>query len=406
MRILLLHNRYLHAGGEDVAVTNESDLLASYGHEVHLFAVSNETVRTTWDTVTTALRAPYSAASRRLVTAEILGFRPEVVHVHNFFPLLTPSVYDACRAARVPVVQTLHNYRLLCLNAEFFRRGHTCEACLGRVVPWPGVAHGCYRQSRGASAAVAAMVTLHRLRRTWSDKVDVYVVLSEFARDKFTQGGLPARKVVVKPNFVRSDPGPGTGQGRYALFVGRLVVGKGVRTLLRACEALQGQVTLKIVGDGPLADEVAAVSRRVTGVEWLGPRPHEQVLALMKDAWVLVFPSLYYENFPIVIAEAYAAGLPIIASNVGSVSLLVEHGRTGLHVRPDDPSDLAAKLLWLWARREERTRLGRNARSEFERKYTAARNYEVLREIYARASHQSPLAGSPSLQSAGAGAAS
>jgi glycosyltransferase involved in cell wall biosynthesis len=320
--------------------------------------------------------------------------------------LLTPSVYDACRAARVPVVQTLHNYRLLCLNAEFFRQGRVCEECLGKAVPWPGVVHGCYRRSRGASAAVAAMLTVNRLRRTWIDKVDVYVALSEFARDKFIQGGLPAGKVVVKPNFVPADPGPGTGQGRYALFVGRIVVTKGVRTLLRACEALQGQITLKIVGDGPLADEVAAASRRTAGVEWLGPRPHDQVLALMKDAWVLVFPSLSYEGFPIVIAEAYAAGLPIIASNVGSVSLLVEHGRTGLHVRPDDPPDLAAKLLWLWTHSQERTRLARNARREFEHKYTAARNYECLREIYARASHQSPLAGSRSLQAAGAGVTS
>jgi glycosyltransferase involved in cell wall biosynthesis len=250
------------------------------------------------------------------------------------------------------------------------------------------------------------MVTLHRLRRTWSDRVDVYVALSEFARDKFIQGGLPARKLVVKPNFVRSDPGPGTGQGRYALFVGRLAAGKGVRTLLRAGEALRGQVPLKIVGDGPLAGEVAGASRRAAGVEWLGPRPHAQVLALMKEAWALVFPSLYYENFPTVIAEAYATGLPVIASSVGSVSRLVQHARTGLHVRPDDPADLAAALRWLWARPEERTRLGRNARVEFERNYTAARNYELLREIYARAIQQSAFAGSRSMRSAGAGAAS
>src|SRR4029077_90406 len=142
------------------------------------------------------------------------------VHVHNFFPLLSPSVYDACHAARIPVVQSLHNYRLLCLNAELFRQGHVCEECLGKMVAWPGVLHGCYRRSRGASGAVAAMQTLNRLRRTWIDKVDLYIALTEFARSRFIQGGLPAQKIAVKPNFVRSDPGRGTGRGRYALFVG------------------------------------------------------------------------------------------------------------------------------------------------------------------------------------------
>jgi glycosyltransferase involved in cell wall biosynthesis len=400
VRVLILHNHYQHAGGEDIAVANESDLLTAYGHEVCVYTVSNETLQTPRATAAAAWRAPYSSASRRQVEAEIHRFRPEVVHVHNFFPLLSPSVYDACRAARVPIVQNLHNYRLLCLNAELFRQGHACEDCLGKIVPWPGVLHGCYRRSHGASAAVAAMLTVNRLRRTWIDKVDLYIALTAFARSKFIQGGLPARKIVIKPNFVRSDPGPGTGRGRYALFVGRLVAEKGLPTLLAAWEDLKGQIPLKIVGDGPLADYVAAASRKAVGVEWLGPCSHERVLALMKDAWVLLFPSLYYENFPIVIAEAYAAGLPIIASNVGSMSLLIDHARTGLHVRPNDPADLAAKLLWLWTHPRDQARMSRNARIEFERKYTAERNYEALMEIYALATQQSPAASAPSMRSA------
>ena len=394
MRVLILHNHYQQAGGEDVVVASESDLLASYRHEVKVYSVTNETLRTAWATATALWRAPYSGASRRQVAAEIQGFRPDIVHVHNFFPLLSPSVYDACRAAHIPVVQTLHNYRLLCVNAEFFREGHACEECLGRSVSWPGVLHGCYRRSRGASGAVAVMQTMNRLRRTWKDKVDLYIALTEFARSKFVQGGLPAQKIVVKPNFVRSDPGPGTGRGRYALFVGRLVAGKGLATLLAAWEQLGGKVALKIAGDGPLADYVGATSRGVAGVEWLGACSHDRVLALMKDAWALVFPSLYYENFPVVIAEAYAAGLPIIASNVGSTSLLIDHGRTGLHVRSADAADLAAKLLWLWAHPQDRARMSVNARVEFERKYTAERNYEALMEIYALATKHSQVGGS------------
>ncbi|HKV45914.1 MAG TPA: glycosyltransferase family 4 protein [bacterium] len=392
MRVLVLHNHYRHAGGEDVVVASESNLLETHGEEVRVYTVSNETLRTAGARARAAWRAPYSSASRRQIAAEIHWFRPDVVHVHNFFPLLTPSVYDACRAARIPVVQTLHNYRLLCLNAEFFRDGHVCEDCLGKMIPWPGVLHACYRRSRGASAAVAAMLTMSRLRRTWSDKVDVFIALTEFARSKFIQGGLPARKIVIKPNFVRRDPGLGTGGGRYALFVGRLVAVKGLATLLAAGERLQGQIPLKIVGDGPLA---GAAGRRAAGVEWLGACSHERVLALMKDAWVLIFPSLYYENFPVVIAEAYAAGLPIIASNVGSMSLLIDDGRTGLHVRPNDPADLAAKLQWLWTRPQDRARMSRNARIEFEQKYTADRNYAALMQIYALATERSSAASSP-----------
>jgi glycosyltransferase involved in cell wall biosynthesis len=396
MRILILHNHYQQAGGEDVVVANESGMLATYGHEVKVYAVSNETLRTGWAAATALCRASYSSASRRQVAAEIHRFRPDVVHVHNFFPLLTPSVYDACHAARIPVVQSLHNYRLLCLNAEFFRQGHVCEECLGKMVAWPGVLHGCYRRSRGASGAVAAMQTLNRLRRTWIDKVDLYIALTEFARSRFIQGGLPAQKIAIKPNFVCSDPGRGTGSGRYALFVGRLVAEKGLAAVLTAWEDLQGQVPLKIVGDGPLAGYVGAATRKAVGVEWLGPCAHERVLALMKEAWALLLPSLYYENFPVVIAEAYAAGLPIIASDVGSASQLIDHGRTGLHIRPNDPADLAAKVRWLWTHPQDRARMSFDARIEFERKYTAERNHVALMDIYALATKHSQAAASRS----------
>lgn len=395
MKVLILHNHYQHAGGEDVAVASESELLATNGHEVNVYTVSNTMVRTTWDRARAAWRSAYSTASRRRVAEEIQCFLPDVVHVHNFFPLLTPSVYDACRAAGVPIVQSLHNYRLLCLNALFLREGRVCEECLGRIVPWPGVLHACYRRNRGASGVMAATQTIHRLRRTWSNRVDLYIALTEFARSKFIQGGLPGSKIVVKPNFVRFDPGVGAGRGRYALFVGRLSPEKGLDTLLNAWELLARQIPLKIVGDGPLADHVDAVGRKVGGVERLGACSHERVVALMKDAWVLVFPSLCYEGFPIVIAEAYAVGLPVIATNLGSMSLLIDHGRTGLHVRPNDPPDLAAKLLWLWGRAGERDRLSRGARLEFEQKYTAGRNYEALMNIYAGVTTHSQAAVAP-----------
>lgn len=385
MRILLLHNHYRQAGGEDIVVAREKGLLAAYDHAVDLCAVSNVGIKGPWKTALAAWRAAYSSSARGQVAARIQRFRPDVVHVHNFFPLLTPSVYDACRAAHVPVVQTLHNYRLLCLNALHFRDGHTCEECLGTTVPWPGILHGCYRASRGASVAVASMLTVHRVLGTWSGKVDVYIVPTDFARGLFIRGGLPAHKLMVKPHFVHPDPGLGGGGGGYALFAGRLSPEKGVTTLLGAWELIGARMPLKIVGDGPLAGRVAGAARENASVEWLGQRSPSDVVMLMKDAQILVFPSVSYESFGMVIAEAYAVGLPVIASSIGSASALVAPRRTGLMFRPGDAEDLAAQVLWTRTHPDAVADMRREARGEFESKYTAEQNYRILMAAYDRA---------------------
>lgn len=365
-------------------VACERGLLETRGHEVRLHTISNETVRDRWAKVRTAWRAVYSTAARRQVAAEIERFRPDVVHVHNFFPLLTPSVYDACRAAAVPVVQTLHNYRLMCVNTQFLREGRVCELCLGKAVPWRGVLHACWR-SRWASGAVAAMLAAHRVLRTWTDKVDRYIALTDFARGKFIEGGLPAQKIVVKPNFVHPDPGVGGSRGGYALFVGRLVPEKGVTTLLAAHERLAGRIPLKVLGQGPLVDQVCTTACRTPGLDLVGQQRPEQVLAAMKEARVLIVPSIFYESFPMVIAEAYAVGLPVVASRLGSMSSLVVDGRTGLQFRRGDPDDLATKLVWLWSHPHQCDAMRRGARREFEEKYSGARNHEMLMDIYAQA---------------------
>jgi glycosyltransferase involved in cell wall biosynthesis len=385
LRVLLLHNYYRFGGGEDIVVQRERDLLVAHGHDVRLYSVSNKSVGTTWQMFMTAWQAPYSMGARRRVAIEIEHFRPDVVHVHNFFPLLTPSVYGACRAARVPVVQTLHNFRLTCLNALLFRDGHVCEDCLGRLVPWPGILHACYQKNPAASGMVAAMLTLHRLLGTWSKLVDVYVAPTDFVRKKLIEGGLPAEKIVVKPHFVEPDPGPGPGPGDYALFVGRLTLEKGINTVLTACERFGGRLPLKIVGEGPEEHRVRAAVQRIPGVEWLGKQSSEGVQALMKDAMILLFPSAWYETFGLVIAEAYAAGVPVIAGDHGSMAGLVEEGRTGCQFRFGDPDELADKVEWLWSHPHERAEMGRAARREFEQKYSAGQNYKVLMDIYALA---------------------
>jgi glycosyltransferase involved in cell wall biosynthesis len=360
-------------------------LLEAHGHDVRFYGVSNTEVRRLWDRVTAAVQVPYAPGARARLAREIDRVRPDVVHVHNFFPLLSPSVYDACRAAGVSVVQTLHNYRLLCLNAVLFRDGHSCEDCVGKSVPWPGVIHGCYLGSRLASGTVAAMLVLHRILKTWAGKVDVFITPSEYARRQLVVGGLPAGKLTVKPNFVHPDPGTGAHAGGYVLYVGRLSREKGVETLLAAWEILGARVPLKIVGEGPLDAAVARAASPASGISWEGPQPPERTLRLMQDARALIFPSLLVEVLPTVVVEAFATGLPVIAATGGSAASMVADRQTGLHAAAGDPVDLAAKVAWLWDHPAEAGAMGRTARSEFERTYTAERNYELLVEIYALA---------------------
>ena len=378
-----MHNHYQQPGGEDQVFEAEGALLEAHGHRVLRYIVHNDSVAdmsrpelakaTIWNTAT-------YRELRTLIRAE----RPQVAHFHNTFPLVSPAAHYAAKAEGVPVVQTLHNYRLVCPNALFFRKDEVCEDCSGKLIPWPGVVHACYRGSRSSSAAVAAMLTVHRVAGTWSRTVDAYIGLTEFARQAFVRGKLPAEKIVVKHNFVHPDPGIGKGDGDYVLFVGRLSKEKGLDTLLDAWERLQVRVPLKIVGDGPLASRVAEAAERAAEVEWLGRQPQERVLDLMKGAKALIFPSVWYEGFPMVLAEAYAVGLPVIASDLGSMSSLVDHGRTGLRFRPGDPEDLAAKVEWASTHLTNLETMSREARAEFEDKYTAKRNYEQLMNIYGR----------------------
>jgi glycosyltransferase involved in cell wall biosynthesis len=381
MKILAVHNRYQRPGGEDQVFVDETALLEARNHRVLRYEVHNDQVEQV-NRLTLAKDTVWNTSAYRELGALIRRERPDVVHFHNTLPLVSPAGYYAARAEGVPVIQTLHNYRLLCPVSLFFRDGRVCEDCMGKAVPWPGVVHKCYRGSRAASGVIATMLTVHRAMRTWTEMVDVYVALTEFARKKFIEGGLPAGKIVVKPNFVAPDPGRGQGGGGYALFVGRLAPEKGTGTMLAAWERLGTRIPLKIVGDGPLRDRVVGAATRQSHVEWLGHRPVEEVHALMGKADMLVFPSQWYETFGRVAAEAFAAGTPVIAANIGAVAELVEHGRTGLKFRPGDPEDLVTQVEWALSHPAELQSMREEVRAEFEAKYTAERNYRALMEIY------------------------
>jgi glycosyltransferase involved in cell wall biosynthesis len=359
-------------------------MLQSRGHRVELLEADNDCIVGLAAKARASFESVYSRPARARVTEAVTRFRPDVVHVHNAFPRLSPSVYYACRDAGVPVVQTLHNYRLLCPGALLMRDGRVCEDCLRRVVPLEGVRHGCYRQSRVATAAVATMIAAHRALGTWRRQVDCYIALTEFARDKFVAGGFPPAKMAVKPNFLDPDPGPGNGCRSYALFVGRLSAEKGIHVLLRGWTALHDPLKLKIAGAGPLEAEVREHAAGDSRIQVLGPQPKSAIIGLMREAAVLIFPSSCYEGFPIVLAEAFATGTPVIASNLGAMAEIVEDGRTGLHFRPGDAADLAARVEWALTHPQELARMRLAVRAEYEAKYTADRNYQMVMEIYER----------------------
>jgi glycosyltransferase involved in cell wall biosynthesis len=228
------------------------------------------------------------------------------------------------------------------------------------------------------------MLTVHRLRGTWTNDVDLYIALSQFSKQKFVEGGIPADKIVIKPNFLGTDPGPKTG-GDYFLFVGRLVDSKGIQTLLEAWSGYQSPAQLHVVGGGPLESFVRATGTSYPSIQAIGPLDGPSVIAQMKGAYALVVPSILYENFPVTIAEAFACGLPVVASRLGAMAEIVDDGRTGLLFRPGDAEDLAAKIRWAWEHPEAIGRMGQEARREYEAKYTATRNYEHLMAIYNRA---------------------
>jgi glycosyltransferase involved in cell wall biosynthesis len=386
MKILVVHNVYQQRAGEEAVVGSEVRLLEANGHAVVRYERHNDELRGRGALVGigAGIETVWSSRSFREVRELIGKERPDVAHFHNTFPLISPSAYYACAQAGVPVVQTLHNYRLLCPAATFLRHGKVCEACLGRNSAWPGVVHGCYRGSRAATAAAAAMLAVHRGMGSWQTKVDVYIALSEFGRRKFIEGGLPAERIVVKPNFVAGDQVPKAQPGDYVLFVGRLSEEKGPQLLLSAWRSMHTKIPLRIAGDGPLLEKLSGAIRdlSLSQIELLGNCPPDAVRELMQGARFLVFPSLWYEPFGMTIVEAYACGLPVVASQIGSMAEIVRDRATGLHFEPGNAADLAAKIEWAWNHPEDLVRMSQAARAEYEAKYQPSTNYEMLMDIY------------------------
>ncbi len=380
MRILALHNRYLVAGGEDQSHAVEMSLLKQQGHLVDEYVVDNEVI-TKQSLLKIAFNTIWSQESYLKVKKILAGNHYDLVIVQNFFPLLSPSIHYAAKSERVPVIQFLRNYRLFCLNGYALRNNRPCEDCLGRFFPWPGVFHACYRNNRLASMVVACMLFIHRILKTWHRKVDMFVALSEFAKELYQRAGLCSEKIFIKPNSVYPDPGIGEGAGNYVLYIGRLSEEKGIYDLLDAWRILGDTVKLKIAGDGPLQRVVEDEVCSNTAIEYLYRQSRDGVVELMKNAMFLVFPSLWYEGMPRTILEAFAVGTPVLASNIGAAIEMIKPDHTGRFFRTGDSTDLAKQIKVLASDVELQKRMRLHARNEFVNKYALDKNLEYWTQL-------------------------
>lgn len=388
MKILVVHNRYQQRGGEDVVVESETDLLAEHGHIVHRFTADNEMI-TGSRRVAAALQAPWNRRAYQDVRAVVRRQRPDVVHVHNTSPLLSPSVLYAAREGGAATVHTLHNFRHLCASAYLLRDGQTCELCLGARIGWHAVRHACYRDNRIASGVVVTVNAVHRALNTWETQVDRFIAPSALVKRKFVQGGFPSERIIVKPHFVRRPalaPHDHEVSRAFGLFVGRLAPEKGLTTLINAWKHTP-HIPLRIAGTGPLEQEVRRelASSGLADASLLGHLPSSEVLAMMRTARFLVVPSQSYETFGLIIIEAFACGTPVIASRLGAPAEIIEDGRTGLLVPTGDPDALSKAVQWAWSHPAEMRQMGSAARQQYESLYTPTSNYSILLDIYRQA---------------------
>ncbi|WP_188053201.1 glycosyltransferase [Sphingosinithalassobacter sp. CS137] len=380
LRILVVHNRYQQYGGEDSVVEAEIGLLRAAGHDVTFLAADNEHITGVVAKAKTAALTIYNPYARDRLKRVLAEARPDVVHVHNMFPTLSASIFDACREAGVPAVWTLHNFRVACANAFLFRDGKPCEDCLEKSA-LHAVLHRCYRNSLFGSMTLAASIGYHQAAGTWRNKVTRFVALTDFSRQKLLAAGLPVERVTVKPNFV-PDPLAGGQVGlqpaEAALFIGRLSVEKGVKTLVEAWREVDAP--LRIVGDGP----EGAMLREMAPphVQFLGRRSREEVFAEIAQAAFVVVPSLWYENFPMTVVEVMAMGKPILASDIGALREIVTSEIEGAHFAPGDPAALAAAARAMLANPDRLQTMGANARRRYLRDLSPERNLEMLVAIY------------------------
>lgn len=378
----MVHNHYLRRGGEDTAFEADIALLRAHGHDVITLEMDNQRIHD-MSRLRLLLRTVWSVESYRKISQVIKEQQPDLMHVHNFFPLLSPSIHFAARRLGVPVVQALHNYRLLCLNGLFLRDGIPCQLCQSKRLAWPGIRYRCYRGQRSASFAVAMMLLTHRLMGTWKRTINRWTAPSAFAKRQFVKGGvLPATRIDVRNNYVSGNSGITQHPRSGFVFVGMLHPWKGADLLLEAWREAGINETLTLIGDGPEAERLHTLSESIPNVTFTGSLNRTEVMQHLQRCRAMVFPSRSYEGGPTVILEAFACGTPVVASRMGAAEEILRHGENGLFFEPNDIQGLARSLKELQASPEEALRMGRNAQQDVEKHYRAESAYPRLVTIY------------------------
>jgi len=381
MKILLIHNQYQHRGGEDTVFESEQKLLSKMGETVDTLLFNNDNIDSTINKIKFGLYSFYNPSSSSLLEEKINSFNPDIVHIHNFFPIASPSIFYVANKKNIPVVMTLHNYRLICPNAMFFREGRVCENCISKSFSLDGVMYGCYRDSKLQTLFLATMTWLHKKNGTWKNRIDKYIALTDFAKNKFLNSSLNLNdfKIEIKPNFV-VDYGFELEKEEYCLFVGRLSKEKGIDILLNAFQ--NSSRKLQIIGSGPMLETVEEYSKKYDNIEYLGFQSIDFIIGKLKKAKALIFTSIWFEGMPMTILESFSTGTPVICGDIGGPAEIVANEINGLVYKAGDSLKLQEKIEKLYTQPELYTTLSQNARMEFEEKYSEEKNYIQLVNIY------------------------
>lgn len=382
MRILFIHNRYLQAGGEDTAVELESDLLKQHDHAVDVLYFGNNRFTSLFSKITGGMQSLYNRNSYRIVTEKINDFKPDLIHTHNLFFEASPSVLYAAAAKKIPVVATLHNYRLICANGLLLRNKMPCELCTQKTFPLQGIRHRCYRSSFTESALVTAITGLHKAKGTWVTKVSKYIALTPFAKEKIITSSLnmPEEQICIKPNFT-TDFGEGaSARESFFLFAGRITEEKGIKVLLNAFADLP-QEKLIIAGDGPDSQSLEQQFKQYPNITFAGRKKKAELIALMKKSKALIFPSVWYEGLPFTIIEAFSTGTPVLASGIGAMKSLITDGYNGFHFTPGSSNDIT-RCIERFNTANNIAQFYANARTTYLSLYHPGAHYKAIMKIY------------------------
>lgn len=388
MKILIIHNEYKKPGGEDVVLNQEEKLLKDNNHTVEKFIISNNQIDNSnlLSSLKLGLNTIWSKISYRDVKEKVKEFKPDIVHIHNTFPLLSPSIYWAIKSEGVPVVQTVHNYRLTCANGLLLKGGKPCEECIGSTFFLPGIKNKCYRNSTKSTIPVTSMLTFNKLIGTYNKKIDGYITLTSFAKEMLSKSNIPSNKIYVKPNFINAPfyaPTSSVERKNQYVFLGRAAHEKGLDLLLDSVESFDSNFKLLIVGDGPQKDELQEKYKLNKNIIWKGWLSRESAINILKESKGLIIPSRVYEGFPLVCLESLSVGTPIIAPNHAGFPEIVKDNMHGYLFKPSNNKSLQENIEKLFRLSEvEWQKMSNACRDLYIKDFSPESNYKQLMNIY------------------------